>query len=93
MKGNHQELICTLMAENSVHNLEYKRFVFSSDNDKADIIQTELKQFTIALQIMAKYPEALNEYKHAVKGGSNHPVEEPTAPVEDVDVRWNTTNL
>jgi len=67
------------MAENCVHNLEYKRS--ASDNDKADIIQTELKQFTIALQIMAKYPVVLNEFACAVKGGANHPVEEPTAPV------------
>ena len=67
------------MAENCVHNLEYKRS--ASDNDKEDIIQTELKQFTIALQIMAKYPVVLNEFACAVKGGANHPVEEPTAPV------------
>ncbi len=68
------------MANNSVHNLEYKRSV--SDNDKADIIQTELKQFTIALQIMAKYPVVLNEYKAVLSAGKHS--ETGTAPVEEL---------
>jgi hypothetical protein len=49
-----------------------------SDNDKTDIIQTELKQFSIALQIMAKHPDVLSEYK-AVLSAAKHS-ETGTAP-------------
>jgi hypothetical protein len=56
------------MAENSVHTLPYKRSVqlSLSDNDKADLITTKLEQHAIALQVLSKYPDAMNDYRIAV---------------------------
>jgi hypothetical protein len=56
------------MAENSVHNLPYKRSVqvSLSDNDKGDLITTKLEQHAIALKVLSKYPDAMNEFLRAV---------------------------
>ena len=56
------------MAENSVHFLPYRRSAQLSltDNDKADLITKKLEQFAIALRVLAKYPDAMNDYRIAV---------------------------
>ena len=67
------------MAENSFYNLSHKPSV--STNNKADLITLKLQQHAIALQILSKYPDAMNEYKNAVKNGTaipSAPVEEPS---------------
>jgi hypothetical protein len=54
------------MAENSLHNLPYKRS--APTNDKEDFIRERLRRLEIAYAVLAKYPEILNEYVSAVKG-------------------------
>jgi hypothetical protein len=65
------------MAEDSLYNLPYKRSV--STNDKADIISARLHELKIAITIMQRHPNVLNEFVCAVKGGVNLPATELTA--------------
>jgi hypothetical protein len=57
------------MANDSFCNLSDKGCAFTSH--KEDVITKELLHFRIALQIMAGYPEVLNEFKKAVKSDGN----------------------
>ena len=56
------------MAENCVHILPYRRSaqLSLSDSDKADLITTKLEQHAIALTVLSKYPDAMNDYRIAV---------------------------
>jgi hypothetical protein len=67
------------MADNTLFSVPYKRYV--STNDKEDFIKERLRRLEIAYATIAKYPEILNEYICAVKGGVNHPAEAVTTPV------------
>lgn len=66
------------MASNSVDDLSDKRYV--STNEKEDFLKERLRRLEIAYSIMTKYPEILNEFVCAVKGGCNLPAPELTAP-------------
>jgi hypothetical protein len=37
-----------------------------SDNDKADLITAKLEQHAIALKVLSKYPDAMNDYRIAI---------------------------
>jgi hypothetical protein len=37
-----------------------------SDSDKADLITKKLEQHAIALQVLSKYPDAMNDYRIAI---------------------------
>jgi hypothetical protein len=65
------------MASNSVDFLIHKPSV--STNDKADIIAARLHELKIAITIMQRHPNVLNEFVCAVKGGANLPATELTA--------------
>jgi hypothetical protein len=71
------------MASQSVDFLSDKPYVApaaSSTNQVADMLKAchELK---IAMTIMRKHPDVLNEFVCAVKGGANLPAPEPTVEV------------
>jgi hypothetical protein len=67
------------MADNSLGNLSYKDSpVSGSTNHKADLIRKIFHEYKIALQTINEHG-LIDEFRNAVKGGANHPVEEPTA--------------
>jgi hypothetical protein len=73
------------MANTSVDNLSYKDSpVAASTNHKADFAKQIFQEYKIALQTMKRHG-LIDEFVCAVKGGANHPVEEPTAPEVVVD--------
>lgn len=64
------------MARQSVDFLSDKPYVFltpRSTNHKEDIIKGYLHELKIAYEVMAKYPNVLNDFKNAVKMGANPP--------------------
>lgn len=68
------------MADNTLFSVPYKRSV--STNDKADVISKNLHDFKIAIFVMQRHPDVLNEFISAVKGPCKDPAPvEPTAPV------------
>lgn len=73
------------MAKESFYNLSHKPSV--STNDKADIIAARLHELKIAITVMSKHPNVLNEFVCAVKGGANLPAEATaTTPVQGEEV-------
>jgi hypothetical protein len=62
------------MAENSVHNLAYRRSaqLSLSDNDKADLITRKLEQHAVALKVLSKYPEAMKDFLIAIAPGADN---------------------
>jgi hypothetical protein len=73
------------MVNSYLGNLGYKPHASraSSTNHKPDVINQHLQEFKIALQIMARYPNVLDEFKNAVMGACKHPGPKETETYND----------